>query len=78
METLSAEQGRRAQNKQHTRVSQTTCHKAFSRTGLTGTPGPHPGPRVRNRSSHLSRMTRGEGEREGGMERKREREREGG
>lgn len=29
---------------------------------MTGTRGPHPGPRVRNRSSLLSRMTRGEGE----------------
>lgn len=29
-------------SKQNTRVSQTTCHEAFSRTGLTATPGPHP------------------------------------
>lgn len=50
MGTLSARTGEGRGNKQHTRVSQTTCHKAFSRTGLTGTPSSHPAPGVRQGS----------------------------
>ena len=50
MGTLSARTGEGRGNKQNTRVSQTTCHKAFSRTGLTGTPSSHPVPGVRQGS----------------------------
>lgn len=50
MGTLSARTGEGRGNKQNTRVSQTTCHKAFSRTGLTGTPSSHPAPGVRQGS----------------------------
>ncbi len=51
MGTLSARTGEGRGNKQNTRVTQTTCHKAFSRTGLTGTPGSRPAPGVRQGSS---------------------------
>lgn len=43
-DTVSQDRAGRG-NKQNTRVSQTTCHEAFSRTGLTATTSSHPAPR---------------------------------
>lgn len=79
METLSARTEEGRGNKQNTRVSQTTCHKAFSRTGLTGTASSQPAPGVRPGSTlrHCARnQTRRDGREKERENRQTERERD--